>query len=98
MSDYEVRLTRKAEAEFRKGVDWYEQELEGLGLRFAEQVRKRLVKVGNNPLFYPPKDFDSRQTNVIDFPYLIVYRIYPKLKLIVVISVFHTKRHPRKKI
>ena len=98
MIAYKVKLSQKAENEFRKAVKWYEEQSKGLGLRFAKQVNKRLVNVGNHPLFYPVKDLDTRQIEVVDFPYLIVYKIFPHLRSITIVSIFHMKRHPRKKI
>jgi len=32
-----------------------------------------------------------------DFPYLIVYKLYPGKNFVLVISIFHTSRNPRKK-
>ncbi|MBD0279158.1 MAG: type II toxin-antitoxin system RelE/ParE family toxin [Flavisolibacter sp.] len=31
------------------------------------------------------------------FPYLIIYRIHKRKKVIAIVSIFHTRRHPKNK-
>ncbi|WP_425562826.1 type II toxin-antitoxin system RelE/ParE family toxin [Mucilaginibacter panaciglaebae] len=49
-----------------------------------------------NPLQYPLKK-KAQEVNIDKYPYLIIYRIHAKRKLILVVSVFHTSRHPKRK-
>jgi plasmid stabilization system protein ParE len=67
-----------------------------LGDRFEEDVFSKISLIAANPLHYPSKK-KAREAVTDNFPFLIVYRINEKQKLIMIISIFHTSRHPKKK-
>ncbi|MBI1770519.1 MAG: hypothetical protein HY015_06885 [Bacteroidetes bacterium] len=50
-----------------------------------------------NPLRYAKKRGIHREALVETFPYVIVYKFYPKESLIFVSSIFHASRNPKKK-
>ena len=93
---YTIDLLFKAHQEIFEGWKWYEEQQAGLGYRFEEEVFKKIELIGSNPLHYPLKK-GTHEVNMDTFPYLIVYRINERSKLIIVVSVFHTSRHPKKK-
>jgi plasmid stabilization system protein ParE len=93
---YVVELSPKAEKEFIKAFEWYEDEQLGLGEKFEAELFKKIDFIAANPLHYPLKK-KNREANTDVFPYMVVYRIHEKRKMIVVISIFHTSRHPRRK-
>jgi len=88
-----VVLRRVAEAEFAHAIDWYEDEQQGLGLRFAEEVRATLAEIAKQPDCFAFAEGDIREAKVKDFPYVIYYRIRPRR--IDVLSVFHQSRDPK---
>jgi hypothetical protein len=93
---YNVDLLPKARLELLEARLWYEDQKQGLGARFREEVFKKIGLIQNNPLHYPLKQgLREAQTEV--FPYLIVYKVIKKSNLIMIVSVFHTSRHPKKK-
>ena len=92
-----VEFDPKAEKEYFDAWDWYENKLSGLGDRFGISVVQQIDSICKNPLIYPNKKSDYRECSIADFPYLIVYKILPAKKIIYVLSIFHTSRHPRKK-
>ena len=94
--NYTVDLLFKARREIFEGWIWYEEQQPGLGDRFEEDIFRKIGLIEANPLHYPLKK-KAREALADDFPYLIVYRINEKRKLIMIVSVFHTSRHPRKK-
>ena len=94
---YDVEFLPKADVEYLEAFIWYEEQLIGLGSRFEASVEGKLNSISNNPLFYPNKNRDLRESKIDGFPYLIVYKIYPKKRLIFVYSIFHTSRRPGKK-
>jgi len=94
---YIVRYYPKAEIEYFEAYDWYKQRLEGLEGRFESCTGDKINDIIDNPLQFPNKKYNSRECKVSDFPYLIVYKVYPKKQLILIISIFHTSRNPKKK-
>ncbi len=87
----------EASKEFEEALHWYETELIGLGIRFQENINNQLNKIVLSPLLYPKKRGEHREAMVKAFPYLIVYKVLAKDKLIFVSAIFHASRNPRKK-
>ncbi len=76
----------------------YELIEKDLGERFAKCVREKMNKVLANPEHYGEKTFKGyRESKVEGFPYVIVYRVYKRKKIVFVSSIHHTKKHPSKK-
>ena len=86
----------KAQREILKAWEWYEDQQEGLGDRFKEEVRNKISLILSNPLHYPVKG-KYREALIDNFPFLIIYKIDKSNDRILILSVFHTSRHPKKK-
>lgn len=86
-----------ADKEFSTAYHWYEERLEGLGDRFAKAMEERLIQIVSTPLLYSRKKDSYREAKVDTFPYLIVYKVYDKNKIILVSAIYHTSKNPHKK-
>lgn len=93
---YTIEFSPKAAKELVGAVVWYNEDQEKLGQRFEEEVLRKIDLIATDPLLYPVKR-KIRETKTDKFPYLIVYRINDARKIIVIISLFHTGRHPKRK-
>ncbi len=76
---------------------WYEKQLQGLGKRFYKSVKEGVVAICSAPENYSFSKRPYRQLKLQDFPYLVIFRIAAKEKTIVISSVFHTSRSPKRK-
>jgi plasmid stabilization system protein ParE len=86
----------KAQKEILDAWEWYEDKQIGLGDRFKEELYKKIKSISSNPLHYPLKgQYHEAQTDV--FPYLIIFKIDKSKDLILIVSVFHMSRQPKKK-
>ena len=94
---FSIEFDPKADKQYFDAWDWYEERLEGLGDRFVDSVARQIELISKNPLAYPSKKTNCRECAVKDFPFLIVYKIYPKKNILYITSIFHTSRNPRKK-
>lgn len=94
---YSIQFDPKADAEYQDAYTWYEAQLQGLGDRFEFFLEQKLASILSAPLLYPVKKYDIRECKINDFPYMIVYKLYPEKNFVLVISIFHTSRNPRKK-
>ena len=74
---------------------WYEEQKAGLGDFFLSEVEICYDKIEEQPLLYAKIKKDFRQINLRTFPYVIVFEILKDE--VVVYTVFHTSRTPRKK-
>lgn len=83
----------KAQKEILDAWEWYEDQQPGLGDRFKEEVRKKIENILSNPLHYPLRK-KYREALIDVFPYLIVFKVDKQKNLILILSVFHTSRHP----
>ena len=94
---YSAVLSSRAQKEISHAWNWYEDRQKGLGDRFLKEVITRIRKIEQTPERYPTRFKSYKETPVPIFPFLIIYRINKKRKLIQIVSVFHTSMHPKKK-
>ncbi len=94
---YSLTVSLKAEKELLNSFDWYEAQQENLGNRFLLHVLEKLNKIAEDPLYYPIKHNFFRETRVVSFPFLIIFRVNEEKKAIRIVSVFHTAQNPTKK-
>jgi plasmid stabilization system protein ParE len=98
MMPYDIITTKEAEDETIEAYVWYQEQRLGLGEQFLIAIRTKLELVANNPHLFTNKHKKFREV-LIDkpFPYQIVYHIDIKNESIIVSSIFHTSRKPKKK-
>ena len=94
---FSIKFYKKAYREYFAAYEWYEEQSPGLGDRFENEVERLIDNIAKYPLIYPNKKYDCRESKIEDFPYLIVYKMYPAKNIIYIVSIFHTSRNPRKK-
>lgn len=94
---FQVIFHPLADKEFSTAYHWYEERLEGLGVRFAEAIEERLNQIARSPFLYPKKKKNYRAAKAESFPYLIIYKVYDKKKVILISAIYHTSRNPRGK-
>jgi plasmid stabilization system protein ParE len=94
---YSSLLSSKAQKEIIVSWKWYEERSKGLGDRFVKEVTKTILKIEHHPDRYPIKYKNYRQTSIDTFPFLIIFKTNERNKLVRIVSVFHTSRHPDKK-
>jgi hypothetical protein len=68
-----------------------------LGDQFVKEVTETILKIEYDPDRYPIKYKNYRQTSIDTFPFLIIFKTNERNKLVRIVSVFHTSRHPDKK-
>ena len=77
--------------------DWYDDRWIGLGDRFMREVEKKVQQIEKTPERYAERQKGFRETKINVFPYLIIYRIQKRKKIVAISSIFHTSRNPKKK-
>ena len=92
---YNLIIRDEADEETFKSFLWYEDQRQGLGEEFLWQIEKSLSAITNYPLHYQKIYKQFRHISVKRFPYVIVFEI--EGNFVIVYSVFHTSRNPKKK-
>jgi plasmid stabilization system protein ParE len=84
-------------SDLEEAGDWYEQKLQGLGARFADEVLDVWADLAVNPLLgckkHPRTNIRWRYPE--KFPYKVVYSVEEETKTVVVIALIHAARHER---
>lgn len=78
--------------EFEESVRYYHARRQGLGNRFADEVRSTIRRIVDAPERWRVVEEDVRRCAVRVFPYSVLYTIEPESILIV--AVMHNKRQP----
>lgn len=81
-----------AEAEFVEAVEYYNQQSEGLGFKFAAEVKRTLERIVQYPEAWTPLSKRTRQCRTNRFPYGIIYQ--NRSDKILIVSIMHLHRHP----
>jgi plasmid stabilization system protein ParE len=87
-----VLFTEEARAEALDAFRWYEEQRAGLGRHFRAALGAAVTRIRRDPLAYPVVRREMRRTLVERFPYLVLYRIFADV--IVVVGVVHGRRDP----
>ena len=95
---YTLILLEEAKQEWLDASIYYETKQKGLGLRFSAAVEEHLNIITHTPKHYKKIKKEYREILIKHFPFLIIYRIDEVKKKIIVVSVFHAKRNPKRKI
>lgn len=90
--NYEIRFRPEAEYDIEDASVWYENQRQGLGQFFLNEVEKSLNMIAENPLLYPIIYRNTRRAVIQKFPFAIFYRI--EEEEVIVFGVIHGSRNP----
>jgi plasmid stabilization system protein ParE len=92
--NYRANIREDAEADIEEAAVWYEQQREGLGDEFLDEILLSLEIITDNPYLYAEIHRQTRRAMIHRFPFGIYYRI--KGELVIVVAVMHGSRHPKR--
>jgi len=90
----ELRLRPEAELELADAATWYEEQGQGLGHQFLDEVLAVFSTITETPLMYPIIHRNTRRALIHRFPFGVYYRV--EASTIVIVSVMHGSRNPRR--
>jgi len=91
---HEVRLRPEAEQDLADAAAWYEEQRQGLGHEFLDEVLMMLSSIEETPLMYPNVHRNTRRAVIHRFPFSVYFRV--ENATIVVIAIMHGSRNPRR--
>ena len=91
---YKVILLPLAKEDIREAALWYNNQQLGLGKRFTNEIRKKVVAIRENPFAFSIRYHNVRTANIDIFPFMIHFVV--EEDAILISSVFHTSLDPNK--
>lgn len=80
--------------DIQQAIDYYDEQLPGLGEQFEDFVNECLAQLEQNPFFQVRYD-DMHCLPLKKYPYMIHFSIDENKQLITVMAVFNTARDPK---
>jgi hypothetical protein len=87
-----VEFLEPTQAELTEAIAYYNSRQEGLGDRFAEEVRRSIDRILQFPEAWSPISKRTRPCRTKGFPFGIIYQVRGDVLLIV--AVMHLHRRP----
>lgn len=96
MASFKLIILENAVSELEKAKEYYNQQIQELGVEFEEEIYSVLDLIKVNPLLFPIKFAHIHEAVIKRFPFVINYEIDDSS--VIILSIFHTKQNPKKKI
>ena len=81
--------------DIQKAYDYLEVQEKNLGEKLLQKITEYVTVIETNPYIFKIGYKQVRQSRIKPFQYLLRYKIYKDT--VVVIQLFHSKQHPKKK-
>ncbi|KQR72642.1 type II toxin-antitoxin system RelE/ParE family toxin [Pedobacter sp. Leaf176] len=91
--DYGLYFLDEVKSDIREAKDLYKTQKPGLEKRFAQEIKKSILKLQNHPKSYEIRYKNIRSVFTEVFPYAIHFFIDDKLKQVVIIAILHQSRN-----
>ena len=85
LKQYQVNLDPEAVIEIQEGIEFYDEQMPGLGRKFENTVNKHVVAISKNP-FYQIRFKNIRCLPIKKYPYIILFKINESEQSVRVIS------------
>ena len=87
-----ITILPHAEKELKEIVEYYDDQMPGLGQQFIDHFEIALDMIQTQPFAWRKISKQSRRINIKSFPYLVIYGMYEDE--IVISCIAHQHRHP----
>ena len=92
---YKVVIEPRAILDIQDAIDYYDSKQNGLGTYFFQVVEEHIITLTKSP-FFQIRYKDYHYFPIRKFPFILLYYIDEKLKIIYIMSVFNTSLNPIK--
>lgn len=83
--------------EYKDATGWYAERSETAAANFVKEIKEKITAICKDPFRYRNTYKKFRETSLSIYPYSIIYLIDESVKTIIITSVYHHKRSPRRK-
>ena len=92
---FKVVIEPRAVTDIQQAIDYYDEQLPGLGERFHAALSEHIAAVAVNP-FYQVRYKDYRALPINKFPYLLIFYTDEPKQTVNIIAVFNTSQSTAK--
>jgi hypothetical protein len=92
---YKIKVKPEAYQDIQDGINWYNSQQRGLGIRFHKEIKQKYITIQHNP-YFQVRYKHVHCLPLKKFPYMIHYVIKEKEKQIIVLGVISTHQNPKK--
>ncbi len=75
---YSILISIRADRELKNSFSWFEEQRNGLGSRFIQEFTDCIHRIKQHPEIFSTKYKSYRETSMVKFPYVSIYRINKK--------------------
>ncbi len=86
-----IEFLDKAQSELDESIEYYNNEVEGLGGEFLQEVLNAIERIARFPTAWHPLSDNIRRCQTRRFPYGLIYTILENTILIISVSNLHRK-------
>ena len=83
-------------SEHEEAIYWYSSQSNSASQGFIETIEEKLGRITENPKQYKKFHKKYYEVAVNKYPYSVIYLVDEYLQQIVVVAIYHHKRHPKK--
>jgi plasmid stabilization system protein ParE len=94
---YKYILHEHAQEDYETSLQWYAERSVQVGAGFAAAIEDALQLICEHPARWRNSYSNYHELGLKNYPFSIIYTIEPNLKLVVITSIYHHKRNPKKK-
>ena len=94
---FEIVFSEHALIDIEETFHYYNEQSDGLGSRFVNQVQSAVKKIAANPFLYAVRYERIRCAGVWKFPFLVHFNVNSSSDVITILAVFSTHRNPKLK-
>ncbi len=94
---YNYLIEPRAQKEYEESINWYSERSELATLNFIKSVEATLIKITKRPHQFRNAYKNFHEVAIKKYPFIIIYTIEENINTIVVVSIYHQKRNPKKK-
>lgn len=85
-----------ANQDIKETAFWYNSKQKGLGKRFVQELRSKVLYICKDPLTIAVRYDEVRCVMLDSFPYMIRFTMDSHQKMIIIAGVFHTALDPER--
>lgn len=74
--DFKVIVNEDAYLDLLDALDFYESKSLRLGETFYKIYKEKIIELEKHPFYYSYHKEDFRRISVVDFPYIMIYKIF----------------------
>lgn len=94
---FHIRYRVRATEEYEEAIKWYAERSGAVAERFINAVNEKLNSISTNPRQYKNLYKGYYEVSTRRYPYTIVYFIDEALNSVIIVAIYHQKRHPKRK-